>query len=303
MRTIITAVSFALATLPAVVSEAGTLGFALGNVNPDGSCKTTQNYMDELNTLKSHSKLVRTYTSSGCKTAQAILPAAVELDFQVVLNAWADVDTDYDNDKAAIESALADSNNAAAVYAITVGSEALYRETITAEKLLEKIQDMQKTFPSMKVGTVDSWNKFQDGTADPIIKGGVKFFMANAFSYWQGQAIANASHSYLDDLYQAFGHIQNVAGTTDIEIWNGETGWPSDGGANYGSAVASTANAKTFYQKGVCAALAWGFNVFYFEAFDEPGKAAAKGDNGELASEAHWGAFKADRSSKGIVGC
>ena len=55
------------------------------------------------------------------------------------------------------------------------------------------------------------------------------FSMANAFSYWQGQQTSNASHSYLDDLYQAFGHIQNRAGTTDIEIWNGETGWPTDG--------------------------------------------------------------------------
>jgi len=53
--------------------------------------------------------------------------------------------------------------------------------------------------------------------------------LANAFSYWQGQTIQNASHSYLDDLNQAFGHIQDVAGTLDIEIWNGETGWPTDG--------------------------------------------------------------------------
>jgi glucan 1,3-beta-glucosidase len=53
--------------------------------------------------------------------------------------------------------------------------------------------------------------------------------MANAFSYWQGQTTQNASHSYLDDLNQAFAHIQNVAGTLDIEIWNGETGWPTDG--------------------------------------------------------------------------
>jgi len=167
---------------------------------------------------------------------------------------------------------------------------------------LTKVQDMAKTFPSIKVGTVDSWNKFQDGTADPLIKAGVKFFMVNAFSYWQGQTSANASHSYLDDLYQAFGHIQNVAGTTDIEIWNGETGWPSDGGADYESAIAGTANAKHFYQKGVCAALNWGFNVFYFEAFDEPSKGAATGDNGQSANEVHWGAYNADRTSKGIVG-
>ena len=52
----------------------------------------------------------------------------------------------------------------------------------------------------------------------------------NAFGYWQGQLISNATATYLDDLQQAYGHIQDVAGsTTSIELWNGETGWPTDG--------------------------------------------------------------------------
>ena len=54
--------------------------------------------------------------------------------------------------------------------------------------------------------------------------------LVNAFGYWQSQDIKNASATYLDDLQQAFGHIQSVAGSTDsIELWNGETGWPTDG--------------------------------------------------------------------------
>ena len=54
--------------------------------------------------------------------------------------------------------------------------------------------------------------------------------LVNAFAYWQGQEITNGSHTYLDDLAQAFGHIQSLAGSTDaIELWNGETGWPADG--------------------------------------------------------------------------
>ena len=54
--------------------------------------------------------------------------------------------------------------------------------------------------------------------------------MVNGFSFWQAQEIKNASHSYLDDMFQATTHIQNIAGSIDdIEIWNGETGWPTDG--------------------------------------------------------------------------
>ncbi|MCJ1292854.1 glycoside hydrolase 3 protein [Xylographa carneopallida] len=314
-------VSVALAVVPVAVSAAGTLGFALGNTLPNGNCKMQADYEADFDALKSVSTLVRTYSASSCNTAQQILPAAVAKGFKVVLGVWPDTDDAYNLDKTALQSALSDSSNAGAVYAITVGSEALYRGSLTAQALLSKINDMQSTFPSMKIGTADSWNKFQDGTADPIIKGGLKLMyillwyddeiatdivnsLANAFSYWQGQTLANSSHSYLDDLNQAYGHIQTVAGSLDIvEIWNGETGWPTDGGTNYESAMAGTQNAATFYQQGVCAALAWGFNVFYFEAFDEPSKPASVGTNGDSEDETHWGAYTADRVAKFPMSC
>lgn len=83
-----------------------------------------------------------------------------------------DVDEAYKDDKKALQEAIP--KNADAVYAITVGSEALYRGTLKAPDLLTKINDIKATFPSIKVGTADSWNKYADGTADPLITGGVK---------------------------------------------------------------------------------------------------------------------------------
>ena len=57
--------------------------------------------------------------------------------------------------------------------------------------------------------------------------------LVNAFGYWQEQSITNATATYLDDLQQAFARIQHVSGNTDEpELWNGETGWPSDGMCN-----------------------------------------------------------------------
>lgn len=140
--------------------------------------------------------------------------------------------------------------------------------------------------------------------------------LVNAFGYWQAQNINNASATYLDDLQQAFGHIQSVAGsTTAIELWNGETGWPTDGktvqgkstpvcrmlsltsgGSNYGAATAGTANAQDFFTNGVCAALDWNINVFYFEAFNEPWKPDSTGLDGQPGDEKHWGAYDAGRS-------
>ncbi|MCJ1357432.1 MAG: glycoside hydrolase 3 protein [Icmadophila ericetorum] len=298
-------VSLVAALLPLAVSAKGNLGFALGDKLADGSCKATSDYEADFDALKSSSSstLVRTYSASECNSTQQILPAAISKGFQVVLGVWPDTDASYAADKSTLQSVLSDSSLLPAVYAITVGSEVLYRGSLTAQQLLSKIQDMQSAFPKILIGTADSWNKFQDGTADPIIQAGLKLVLANAFSYWQGQTIQNATKSYLDDLFQAFSRIQTTAGTTDIEIWTGETGWPSDGGSNYGAAIAGTSNAAEFFNKGVCSSLDWGFNVFYFEAFDEPWKPASVGQDGASENENHWGAFTVDRQVKFPLTC
>lgn len=107
---------------------------------------------------------------------------------------------------------------------------AQYRGNFTGAELLEKVQAVKKLFPDVKVGTADSWNKYADGTADDLIKGKPDILLINAFGFWQGQEIKNASHTYFDDLMQAYQRIQDISGSTDaIELWNGETGWPTDG--------------------------------------------------------------------------
>ena len=59
------------------------------------------------------------------------------------------------------------------VYAITVGSETLYRGTFTGPQLLAKTNQVKQMFPNTLIGTADSYNKFSDGTADAVIQGGV----------------------------------------------------------------------------------------------------------------------------------
>lgn len=136
-----------------------------------------------------------------------------------------DTDESFAADKAAVVKYAPQYSDQ--VYAITVGSESLYRGNFTGEQLLEKIKDVKEALNGdFKVGTADSWNKYMDGTADAVIKGGADILLCNAFSYWQGQELKNATHSFFDDIMQAFGHIQDVAGsaTDGPELWVGETG-------------------------------------------------------------------------------
>lgn len=126
--------------------------------------------------------------------------------------------------------------------------------------------------------------------------------LVNAFAYWQGAAIADAVTVFNDDISQAFARIQSTAGSKQIELWVGETGWPTEGDV-YQNAMPSTPNAETFYTNGVCKMVSSGTNVFYFEAFDEPSKPNSVGENGQSANEQHWGAMTVDRVSKFNLMC
>lgn len=113
---------------------------------------------------------------------------------------------------------------------MTVGSETLYRGNFTGPQLKAKIDTVKGKLPDgIKVGTADSWNKFDDGTADAILPS-VDILLINAFAFWQGAGPKNATYVYLNDMFQAISHIEEKVGGSDkIEIWNGETGWPTAG--------------------------------------------------------------------------
>jgi len=292
-----------LAAAPALVAARGNLGFALGDKKADGTCKFQVDYEADFSTLSSTSKLVRIYAASDCDTAKEILPAAKAAGYQVILGIWPDTDESYTADKVAVVEYAPQYKDQ--VYAITVGSETMYRGNFTGAQLLEKIQDTKSALGGdFKVGTADSWNKYQDGTADPLIKGGADILLCNAFSYWQGQTLANSSGSFFDDIMQAFGHIQNVAGSASSgpELWVGESGWPT-AGSDYQAAVPGVDAAATFWSNAICGILDWGVNVFSFEAFDEPWKPVSIGQDGSVADETHWGVWNADRSSKYSTTC
>ncbi|KAE8373027.1 hypothetical protein BDV26DRAFT_285472 [Aspergillus bertholletiae] len=286
--------SLLLAAVPAVTAARGTLGLALGNKNPDGTCKSTSDYEADFDALKSLTTLVRIYSANDCNTAVNIVPAAKNKQFKVVLGVWADYDESFNNDLNVLKKVVP--GNEDIIHSITVGSETLYRKGLTAQQLLDKIRTVQETFPKSTVGTVDSWNIFNDGTADPIIQGGVTYFLANGFAYWQGTDIDHATKTYWDDMIAAQKHIEKIAGDNKDKIifGNGETGWPTDGGSDYGAAKASTKSAERYWKEAVCSMLTWGFDVFYFEAFDESWKPKSVGDNGEEMDETHWGLFTAD---------
>ena len=87
--------STALATAPLAVSAAGTLGFAVGNTNSDGSCKVQSDFEADFQAILSNTnaQIVRTYSSTDsygnpCNTPSQVLPAAKSAGIQVLLGMW-----------------------------------------------------------------------------------------------------------------------------------------------------------------------------------------------------------------------
>ena len=119
---------------------------------------------------------------------------------------------------------------------------------------------------------------------------------------------------------QALAHVQETSGSLDkVYFMNGgkftawsrhniatnisETGWPGTGANDAGAAKAGDGNMATYWKSSICAMLDWGVDLFWFEAFDEPNKQDATGDNGVTASEKHWGSFTSDRKPKFNMKC
>lgn len=243
--------------------------------------------------MKPYTDTIKVYAASDCNTLQNIAPALTEANFKVFLGVWPNDDAHFNAEKDALTNYLPEIS-VDNVKAITVGSEALYRGDMSADDLASKINEVRdhiknikdkdgKSYESVKVGTVDSWNVLVDGGNKPAIEA-ADIVLANAFSYWQGQTMDNASYSFFDDIMQALGTIQKIKGD-DVEFWVGETGWATEGG-NFEASVPSVENAERFWKEGICGIRGWGINTLVFEAFDETWKPPTSGVDGV---EQHWG--------------
>lgn len=298
----------ALAFGASQVAAIGELAFNLGVKNNDGTCKTTNDYENDLKVLKSYTSTVKVYAASDCNTLENLGPAAEAEGFNIFLGIWPNDEAHFQAEKNALSSFLPNLKSST-IAGFLVGSEALYRDDLTASQLADKINDIRNYVSNIKdsqgnsysgkqVGTVDSWNVLVAGYNAPVITAS-DFIMANAFSYWQGQTMQNASYSFFDDIMQALQTIQGVKGSTDITFWVGETGWPTDG-TNFEASYPSVDNAKQFWKEGICAMRAWGVNVIVFEAFDEDWKPNTSGTSDV---EKHWGVWTSGDNLKYSLDC
>ncbi|KAJ3541869.1 hypothetical protein NM208_g4403 [Fusarium decemcellulare] len=275
-------------------------GFSIGANRPDGACKYTADWKADFQTIKSWNKgfnAVRLYASSDCNTLAKAVPAAKATGMKILVGVWATDDAHFGAEKAALLKAIK-THGTSWIAAISVGSEDLYRKDITPQKLATHIYDVRGMVrqynKNLKVGHTDTWTAWVDGANDVVTKA-CDIAITNGFPYWQGVSIKDALR--LKTFQNSYWNVKKRVNSVHpgIQVWVGETGWPT-AGANFQNAAATTSALKSYYNTVAC--WLWSqtnASAFWFTAFDSP-KATPE-------VEKHFGLADSKRKLKFALTC
>ncbi|KAF8251007.1 glycoside hydrolase [Wilcoxina mikolae CBS 423.85] len=292
----------ALATAAPTTSYSA--GFNLGFTHKSGACKTTAQYQQEFNKIKSWSKggkltfnTVKMFSTADCNALMQVVPAAIATGTKLWVGVWNVDDAKFGREKAALEQAMRQwPDTSKWLKGINVGSESLYRKEITAKKLAGQIKDVKGMVqvalkaPNVPVGTADTWTSWVDPANKEVIDA-CDVVLMNGFPYWQGAPVEQG----LAKLQEAVANTRAVIGGKPFMI--GETGWPSKGD-NFGASVASKDNAQKYWKAAACWLQTTNYPWYWFSAFDEPNKGA---DHGGV--ERYFGVAQADQPLKISLKC
>ncbi|RLN62647.1 hypothetical protein BBJ29_000993 [Phytophthora kernoviae] len=246
-------------------------------------CKSSDTIASDLKILADITSNVRTYSLSDCDVS-GVLKAAKELSLTVWLGVWVSEDSKvYDAEVAAfkklISSNLIDDN----VVGINVGSEAVYREDITAEQAIKYVTDFKKVMsendikvPISITDIIDTFVQYPD-----MLKAG-DIVTINQFPFWE-KIEADKAVAQFNKRIQP---LLKLAG--DMEVIISETGWPTGGSATNGS-VASEENGAIYLNDFYDLATEKGWKYYYFAGFDTPYKEKQADD--ATTVESHFGIY------------
>jgi len=145
-------------------------------IQPNGDCKSTQDWVDDFNKIKSWNPeftTVKLFSTADCWALANAVPAATQTGFKIWAGVWAVDKTKFGAEKAALEQAIKD-HGTGWLAGINVGSESLYRKEISASVLAEQIWDVKGMVQiaygaDVAVGSADTWTSWVDGANAEVI--------------------------------------------------------------------------------------------------------------------------------------
>ncbi|KAF3924548.1 hypothetical protein ABW21_db0206895 [Orbilia brochopaga] len=263
LHTLIVWVAAALMLLMPTPIQARFKGFSMGNNHQTtGACKTVDDWKADFNLMKSLGQgfnSVHTYASSDCDGVVRSAEAAIATGMKILVGVWATPADHFGAEKAALLTAI-QRFGTGWIAGIAVGSEDLYRNTqagqlrINPQTLANQIYDvrgMVRQFNGgIKVGHADTWTAWVDPTNDVVTRA-CDMAITNGFPYWQGSSIDTATNYnvFQSSLWSTQGRVSAVK--PGIEVWVGETGWPTQG-SNFGAAKPYRPYLERYWKKIYC---------------------------------------------------
>lgn len=204
------------------------------------------------------------------------IPAAIATNTSLLLGLWVSgSDSAITNEITALKAAISTygTDFTSLVQGISVGSEDLYRDAqgdssdpgVGVDDLIDYIAQVRSAIAGtgladVPVGHVDTYDSFENGTNTAIIDQ-LDWIGFDGYPYWEssnGNAIENAADLFFNGLNKTNAIAQGKP------VWVSETGWPAVGD-NFGEAVASAANARTYWQEVACQLVTNNINLWYYD--------------------------------------
>ena len=265
-------------------------GFNYGATNNDGSCRHYAGFHSSFTRAQSLAEpgfsSARLYTSIQCGSTNApieAIKAAIDTNTDLLLGIWASGgQATVTNEIAAIKQAASNYGQSlkSRVVGISVGSEDLYRSSAVGQAnnagvgadpatVVSYIKQLRTALrgtalAGVKIGHVDTWTAWELGTSKSVINA-CDFLGHNGFPYFETTKPNNAIGVAKKNFQDGLAVTTNAA--AGKPVWVTETGWPTKGAVS-GQAVASVANAKSYWNQVGCSLLFGKRNAWWYTLYD-----------------------------------
>ncbi|KAL3935767.1 MAG: hypothetical protein SGBAC_008780 [Bacillariaceae sp.] len=246
-------------------------------------CKSYEQIETDLTLLSRVTSRIRILSLSDCGQGDMVLTVAKSLGLQVWLGAWVSEDEFvFENEKGTlfdlINKGLVDDTT---VLGVTVGSEAVYREEVTAEQIIDYMDQIKGILANGGLSglPVTITEIAPTYSAYANLRSAVDVIYANIFPFWEGININGAIADMVTDLEW----VMNLPESAGKELIIGETGWPESGSAadiDGQIGIPSVANQVQFFADFYCEiGVIKGWKYYWFTAIDNKWRQAQDLDN------------------------
>ena len=252
-------------------------GFNSGSTLTDRSAKKEADFTSEFEAAQSLFRSpgsfssVRLYTNIQAETNSdpiSAFPAAIATNTSILLGIWCSGTESITNEIDALSKAVEQYGDSLTnlIVGLSVGSEDLYRVSESGIRnkaglgkgpdeivsFIREVKDALKTAPLDKlkdipIGHVDSWSAWGNSSNGDVVDV-LDFVGVDLYPYYEDDR-DNSIENSKDIFNKLLSNVTKAAGGK--EVWITETGWPVSG-PDFGDAVASTENAKRFWDEVGC---------------------------------------------------